>query len=1633
MDDTGNLEVRWIQGFTNTNIEFIDNTTVCYVCGNFICFLNLETKIKTLFQCPGRGIGAFTANSHNGIFALSEHNVNPSIFIYIFPELELKNELKGTTQLDYTSLALSNAGPYLTCCSTVPDNIITVWNWEDAEILCTHAQTEKDVISLTFNPMNWLQMCSLGATSITVWDIQKSASFHMLKPSVIELPATDGSFVQRSDTPSYAVSDRFTYFGPEMPPSAISGVTGDKSESIVTKLCSKSRLTPAAFCWTATSLLYVGCVEGFLLLVDLENLSVSVVFNPATPDAITELKQNNFLSLVLNRNGLIAVGQGKLMHCLKVKGNQIEITQTWELETPVTAVKCSPDHETLLLSSNMGQLHVLNPAWSEKMLKVIDVLSGNFVVAVFSHSSKSICVTVRDSGILQLWSAEGFHLSSLSLQAKVTSLACCPIAQYSAVGTASGDVLFIDLNNEQHPRLVHQVHLYHTSVDHLVFDQEGHFLLTGSSDSHVYVINAKPSKRFSVIGYTVVPGPPLSISTQYIRDSEQVIVLALCSSQKGRTHDGGLLTSLTLSARGLAGPDCVDKHGYLSNHILKVSRYEVAHPLTSCVLGIGECFGYCHRRKIIQRFQLPQDPDDHPSEQVVMLKPDQEVRGHPLGPASLMLSPHHLWLASIGQDGLLRITDTASMEQYLEIQCHSYRLGGIQSVSFSADSQTLLTTGFNDGSLLCTRLRIRSSDVGDTSKATLYRQSMFKDLEGVFTKENSVLTELPELTERSPPPPGAENQQQNKACDRTEMMDMIEQDESYISLVSATPSQPTWIESRQEEVVKADNQQYSEIKKNLRRGIEELRDTIKTMMQENEKLPDNERLELFEFNLDVEEQRRLDAMVEQEVTRVRKEIEWENLTKCYLRDVIKREFWDSMKVNSKSVKAFHSEHEVRNYPMKERSEEELEELHRVENMRRIEMAACANWLKKRAKPSTAKEEDEGGEGQEDESLRLMGTSCAQLGNSLIYDQFSVQTTEQKINQIVLLQDVIYQVKVAFNAEFDALHRQKVLELGRLKDRNRRIRDIMVELDISEELWEPDLTDSEQPERLLSVHNSEITVEKYLTPEQREEEERKRLKEQRRLAAKEIPLLEFALAKPSVHWTEEEKKAHKEYQKKKKALSEEQEEYRKLVVNEMDKLKVSNKDATEKFDESLMKLFDKKMKCEMTIHQEQLKVASLLYSILMEEEVKNRELELKLKLDKMLTHKDELEKEIKKHEDDVRLFHESYDVFVADDKFLDRDFKKVFSDMPDHIVNQLYKLYKRRPRVQKMKTQATDNNPNIFKYQHLSDSLAADGLPKMLKAMEELDAPENKPEGIQPVIWERLCIIRREKVEREHQIKVNALNLAEMQAFLQQRRAEEAAAEHQIKNIINELDNLHKEKTCFLKNIMVQVLIKQGQVEVTPSGLAPDYSDSVLVHRSVVEDLNKTVRTLGEQKIASMVKRKNFRKGIIQWEWEHRKLRMQIEDLRTKARDIQKLRISEDQQEYLRKTDRKSRVTQQLVTLEKTIEFQQKIHQKNVEQRQRKIAVLKQKTAKKAEQNAVFDQQKLPNMQLAVAERRHICEMFAAESDHETKTDARFKEIVQNRKLKDLARTLEEELTFLRAEVGRLQRRNFPTFDMFKDN
>lgn len=74
---------------------------------------------------------------------------------------------------------------------------------------------------------------------------------------------------------------------------------------------------------------------------------------------------------------------------------------------------------------------------------------------------------------------------------------------------------------------------------------------------------------------------------------------------------------------------------------------------------------------------------------------------------------------------------------------------------------------------------------------------------------------------------------------------------------------------------------------------------------------------------------------------------------------------------------------------------------------------------------------------------------------------------------MIFQDIIYNVKKAFNSEFDAAYKQKEIEIARVKERNVRIEEIITDLELEEKVWQPVFEDCEKPERALVVEDDEV--------------------------------------------------------------------------------------------------------------------------------------------------------------------------------------------------------------------------------------------------------------------------------------------------------------------------------------------------------------------------------------------------------------------------------------------------------------------------------------------------------------------------------------------------------------------------------
>ena len=117
--------------------------------------------------------------------------------------------------------------------------------------------------------------------------------------------------------------------------------------------------------------------------------------------------------------------------------------------------------------------------------------------------------------------------------------------------------------------------------------------------------------------------------------------------------------------------------------------------------------------------------------------------------------------------------------------------------------------------------------------------------------------------------------------------------------------------------------------------------------------------------------------------------------------------------------------------------------------------------------------------------------------------------------------------------------------------------------------------------------------------------------------------------------------------------------------------------------------------------------------------------------------------------------EHYDMLAAEDKEMDRTFRKDFADCEPY-VDQLYKLFRRRPRGQRHKSSAVDlivgdpTSLNLFAMRPSSSTIRA---AEQESFMIEFDNPSYMPEGLELHTWERFVAHRHRKVESEAKVRI----------------------------------------------------------------------------------------------------------------------------------------------------------------------------------------------------------------------------------------------------------------------------------------
>uniref|UniRef100_A0A7N4NNM8 Cilia- and flagella-associated protein 43 n=1 Tax=Sarcophilus harrisii TaxID=9305 RepID=A0A7N4NNM8_SARHA len=739
-------------------------------------------------------VGSVATNIPFKVVAFSDQKFQPFIHIYNFPSLTKKAKLRGNAHLDYTLLEFNYSGIYLASFSEIPEHEVTLWDWKKNVILCRRSQPGLSVGQMTFNPKNWRQLCLSNTNYISVWNIERFNKDHYFKPKSVNLPTEDGTFI-KEHVGLFSQGLKDPSYGPILPFSAVAGLVGTEAETFKPKDHFRPLLHPVVHCWNSTNELYVCCEEGHILLINGESLLDGILYS------------------------------------INIKENKYTIKDHINLQTSVKNIVFSPDYTQILLQTENGSVFSYIFDEKPKLETILDASGGKIQAIDFVTFGNEYCMSITVLGEFYIWMTEdGYLISRLCLYTEVSGMACCPSAFSVAVGTTAGYVLFLDISNIKSPRVVHKILLTRSSIQHVHFDQHGAFLIVGTSDKHIFLLSSKASEAFKIIGFTVVSGTILQITTVYNWETNMIQVMVLAESSENKKSK---IEMFTLT-------DKVDERGKLKNELFARTLYEIDHPLSSAVLDFSceKIFGFCSHVPYICIYGIP-----HKDSKNIVLKPEIKIPSKHYGTGMLYLSYHGQWLASIAKDGILTIRDSSNMEPFARIQCHSFQGNGIQSMIFSLDGQSILVNGQEDGALVCLK----------------------------------------------------------------------------------------WKETKE----------FSQKKKILKEGIKILSRTIQYMMEENEKVPEISQLKQKEFSLDVEEMQKLFDEGEEEI---KKETQMENLAKKYLCHLLKEECWHSMNVKGRSLKSFHSLLEVKNFPMKTRSPEELRELETVLQLRKTENTGYKVWF-----------------------------------------------------------------------------------------------------------------------------------------------------------------------------------------------------------------------------------------------------------------------------------------------------------------------------------------------------------------------------------------------------------------------------------------------------------------------------------------------------------------------------------------------------------------------------------------------------------------------------------------------------------------------------------------------------------------
>ncbi|XP_045460970.1 cilia- and flagella-associated protein 43 [Harmonia axyridis] len=1444
MDDGSSNPTEWCLMGRLSTMQFLGKEVVFYGAGCHLYFINMVTQENSFYKANnarcGDGIRYYVGHRTLNFFCFAENCGNPSIFVMSYPKFEIISILEGGSKEGYIAMGFSETS-VLVSLGSLPYFNMTVWNWRRGEKLGSsrsHIHRQKQLIRCnTVNPVRVSQL-GMKTTKLHIWDILMCGKKCIMTHHKVKIP---------QEKPAPLV---LTY-------------------------------------WTLEGMLYVLDNDGSAYLVNSEYLLEKV---------ITHNKSGPLMpSFTMWKGDFAIAGPNNVIRFYKRSVNTWNLYNSLNPPEAITRLK-SNRSDVLLGLTDRAYLVKIDP--ENKKYDFIKTNETEFHnICMVYPVGQYICLLSQGNMVSVVEIATGNVVSRYDLMGTALTIAGNPEFPYIGIGYINGILELLSIYDPSKPVTMAHFNLTTNQISNVYFSEFGRvlvaadvavgefFVLEGIPGGHIQV-KATVSTNCQVADYMLVP------STNCYR----LFVVPVTSNEfiKGNK---------------------VIRYCIMDNHQVNVKEYRFADTdrTYSRILSTAKI----NRDRVF--YVMPFDSKD--IEEVETRRGDNMIRvlntfetGHQVWRNGFYIDKYHA--VTWSYDGFI-IARTADMDRVIgHALPHHRRKGGVKKAYIDPLGKYIVSLG-NDNIVACTNLVDNEPDYE-------MQENLIKLLN---SNRYSILFQRKTIGFDPGP----------------------------------TMRDYTWLEVDKMRRIDRERKIHEEEKASIYAEFNEIKVALKALLNQNLEGPENERLDLVEFNLDT---KYFDEIKEKNRVECK---DTEQYIKKYVAaiysvcDRIKKLFYNTMAVQKRKIVGLSTAINVESYSLLPPDGRKMEELNWVLEQLKLERfvnendqfapwkpmveADRNNLLSQPPQVPVVKKKQIEDLEEESESIVIDKETIIAMAGSTAhnfieispykYDQLETQTFYQLQLQSAITYSDIVRLREYFNKEFENLMQTKTREMLQIKEKNQRLRYIVDEINyfstdqifikIADPLW----TAYENIDMMVTIQDSQVPISPYISPSEQAildakaaEAERIRLllladdfKERALMAMmngvlevrwedelkKDVPLPKCMLEKEPEEFNEDDLRAVKDYEEKVKFLNSERERYKNILDQEYTRIVSQIRESVKKFDSRVNDLLHLRIKVDEAIIQEVLILCKERMKLLDLLAYADKELELK----KTMVGNEELihsvEHLINSLQDSVMDCRNQIDAVQNREKFLDKNLKKDMAEFNQVIQEASVKLLKRRPKV---------NYKNLNSHTTLQALARAvitkvrpptllDECIEYLNALDHLDNYVGVPPTVDEEAYAVICKHRRLRIEHEIKLKSATVSLAEAEAtvaILQKRL-------YQKKDVnvrsMADLAQVRTDRLQRMRNVQMQIVLKQGYVEVPMHGNISDFQDAILISRKEVEDINALILENGRIKLNSMRHTMTFHREIMKMEWTHRKLRMHIEDLQEELNDINHLKVTKEMQVYLK--------------------------------------------------------------------------------------------------------------------------------------